>query len=95
MNSSFLIPFLRTIMAILVFPCGWTLIVAVITLFNAPFRYMNSSCSGLSDCFGEKLISTIQSESFFIEIGIASIIGTIAVLGRLFELWVRHRKNIF
>ena len=84
--------FLRIFAAILIFPFGWSLLVTAIILVNAPFRYMNSGCSGLSDCFGEKLLTVIQSESFLIEIGIASIIGAITVLGRLLELWLKDKR---
>jgi hypothetical protein len=91
MISSFSTYFLRVFAAILIFPFGWSLLVTAIILVNAPFRYMNSGCSGLSDCFGEKLLSVIQGENFLIEIGIASIIGAITVLGRLFELWLKDK----
>jgi hypothetical protein len=94
MINSFSANFLKAFATILLFPCGWTILVVATILINAPFRYINSGCSGLADCFGERLISAIQSEGFLIEIGIALIVGVVAVLGRLFELWFRNRKNV-
>ena len=93
MKSSFSANFLKAFLAVVLFPCGWTILVVALILVNAPFGYMNSGCSGLSDCLFEKLLTAIQSEKFLIEIGIASIVGAIVVLGRLFELWLQTKRK--
>jgi hypothetical protein len=95
MSTSFLLAALRSFLTILLFPIGWAALVAAITLINSPFKYMNGRCSDFSGCFTENLLSIIKSEKFKTEICIAFIIGTIAIFGRLLELWLQSKKNRF
>jgi hypothetical protein len=84
----------RTFLTIIIFPIGWMVLVASIILVNAPFKYMSSGCFAFSDCFAETLFSTLQSENFLVELGIASIVGAITVFGRFFEIWLQKKRNI-
>lgn len=93
MSGPYVVVFLRGFVTIFLFPVGWAALVATVILINAPFKYMNSGCSNFSNCLSDKVISTIQSQKFLTEICIALIIGAIVVLGRLFELWLKNRRN--
>jgi len=84
--------FLKVIISSLMFPIGWTVVVAVLTIISAFADFFRARCYGLLDCIFSKLYADLSKDSYLGEIIAAFAIGLVIIVGRLFELWLKDRR---